>query len=226
MQYYFNGDLLGRLYQVVNMPRTAFAKMLGMTYYNLYRYMQKKDISLLLLNEICNKIHLPISYFFTTEQGAQPLPIASDNYKPSTIDAQYLHSLFRGAKKSSIGLSLRQTNAAIGVAEPVIPTVVMDPKNITIKASQLVDWANALMINLGDVIDCPSRKIPDIYDKMNMETRLTLIKARKEVEGMRRAQNAMVEELEALREENKKLKEFESIGIAATPRVGYERKKQ
>ena len=226
MQYYFNSDLLGRLYQVANMPRTAFAKMIGIPYDRLYRYMANKDISLLLLNEICNKMRLPISYFFTTEPGAQPLPIVSDKYKPSTIDTQYLHLLFRGAEKSPIGLSLRQANEAIGMSNTVIPTVVMNPDNISIKATQLVDWANALMINLGDIINCPTRKIPSIYDKMNVETRRTLIKARKEVENLRRSQNAMAEELEALRAENQKLKEFESIGIAATPRVEYERKKR
>ena len=226
MQYYFNSDLLGRLYQVANMPRTAFAKMIGMPYDRLYRYMANKDMSLLLLNEICNKMHLPISYFFTTEPGPQPLPIVSDNYQPSTIDTQYLHLLFRGAEKSPIGLSLRQANAAIGMSETVIPTVVIAPDNITIKVSQLVDWSNALMINLGDIIKCPSRSIPNIYDAMNATTRRTLINARKEVEAMRKHQSAMAEELQALRAENQRLKEFDSVSIAATPRVQYEGKKK
>lgn len=201
MMYYFNSELLSRLHQVVNMKIKDLATSIGMDYHKLYRRMKDGDIELLMLKEICDKMKLPIGHFFRTSEEPQQLPLPESKYKPAKMNTDYLVMLFRGAEKSPAGMSLRDTNGLLGFAREVMPSCVQG--TVTVKAKQLVEWCNALLINVGEVIQDPMRPIPDLYSVKNNIARRELVAIR---EASRREVSRVNQENEELKAEIESLK--------------------
>ena len=226
MMYYFNSELLSRLHQVVNMKIKDLAASIGMDYHKLYRRMKDGDIELLMLKEICDKMKLPIGHFFRTSEEPQQLPLVESKYKPAKMNTDYLVMLFRGAEKSPAGMSLRDTNGLLGFAREVIPSCVQG--TVTVKAKQLVEWCNALLINVGEVIQDPMRPIPDLYSVKNNIARRELVAireaSRREVSRVNQENEELKAKIAQLQQENRELRqELPGIGIAASPGADYQK---
>lgn len=232
MRYYFNDRLLSKLHQVVDTDVKGLARMLEMDYHKLYRRLKSKDIELLLLKEICEKMRLPLGHFFLTTEDPQPLPLVPAKYRAPKVNTEYIVSLFRGSDKSAVDMSLRTINEALGNARSVMPRCVMG--NITVKVSQVVEWCNTLMINLGEIIKDPICPIPNIYTVKNSVMRRELIAMRRaereEMERVQAANAAVVDELksriEALERENRELRQegAGTLSIAADKSIPYSTK--
>ena len=226
MMYYFNSELLSRLHQVVNMKIKDLAASIGMDYHKLYRRMKDGDIELLMLKEICDKMKLPIGHFFRTSEEPQQLPLPESKYKPAKMNTDYLVMLFRGAEKSPAGMSLRDTNGLLGFAREVMPSCVQG--TVTVKAKQLVEWCNALLINVSEVIQDPMRPIPDLYSVKNNIARRELVAireaSRREVSRVNQENEELKAKIAQLQQENRELRqELPGIGIAASPGVDYQK---
>lgn len=226
MMYYFNSELLSRLHQVVNMKIKDLAVSIGMDYHKLYRRMKDGDIELLMLKEICDKMKLPIGHFFRTSEEPQQLPLPESKYKPAKMNTDYLVMLFRGAEKSPAGMSLRDTNGLLGFAREVMPSCVQG--TVTVKAKQLVEWCNALLINVGEVIQDPMHPIPDLYSVKNNIARRELVAireaSRREVSRVNQENEELKAKIAQLQQENRELRqELPGIGIAASPGVDYQK---
>ena len=227
MMYYFNSELLSRLHQVVNMKIKDLAVSIGMDYHKLYRRMKDGDIELLMLKEICDKMKLPIGHFFRTSEEPQQLPLPERKYKPAKMNTDYLVMLFRGAEKSPAGMSLRDTNGLLGFAREVMPSCVQG--TVTVKAKQLVEWCNALLINVGEVIQDPMRPIPDLYSVKNNIARRELAAIRKEMLETQKKNKELEAEIESLKREKDKLQqetrelrqELPGTGLAADGTAPY-----
>lgn len=224
MMYYFNSELLSRLHQVVNMKIKDLAAFMGMDYHKLYRRMKDGDIELLMLKEICDKMKLPIGHFFRTSEEPQQLPLVESKYKPAKVNTDYLVMLFRGAEKSPAGMSLRDTNATLGFAREVMPSCVKG--TVTVKAKQLVEWCNALLINVGVVVKDPMRPVPDLYSVKNNIVRRELVAIReanrKEVSRVNQENEELKAKIAQLQQENKELRqELPDIGLAADGATRY-----
>lgn len=226
MMYYFNSELLSRLHQVVNMKIKDLAVSIGMDYHKLYRRMKDGDIELLMLKEICDKMKLPIGHFFRTSEEPQQLPLPESKYKPAKMNTDYLVMLFRGAEKSPAGMSLRDTNGLLGFAREVMPSCVQG--TVTVKAKQLVEWCNALLINVSEVIQDPMRPIPDLYSVKNNIARRELVAireaSRREVSRVNQENEELKAKIAQLQQENRELRqELPGIGIAASPGADYQK---
>lgn len=226
MMYYFNSELLSRLHQVVNMKIKDLAVSIGMDYHKLYRRMKDGDIELLMLKEICDKMKLPIGHFFRTSKEPQQLPLPESKYKPAKMNTDYLVMLFRGAEKSPAGMSLRDTNGLLGFPREVMPSCVQG--TVTVKAKQLVEWCNALFINVGEVIQDPMRPIPDLYSVKNNIARRELVAireaSRREVSRVNQENEELKAKIAQLQQENRELRqELPGIGIAASPGTDYQK---
>lgn len=226
MMYYFNSELLSRLHQVVNMKIKDLAASIGMDYHKLYRRMKDGDIELLMLKEICDKMKLPIGHFFRNSEEPQQLPLVESKYKPAKMNTDYLVMLFRGAEKSPAGMSLRDTNGLLGFAREVMPSCVQG--TVTVKAKQLVEWCNALFINVGEVIQDPMRPIPDLYSVKNNIARRELVAireaSRREVSRVNQENEELKAKIAQLQQENRELRqELPGIGIAASPGADYQK---
>ena len=226
MMYYFNSELLSRLHQVVNMKIKDLAVSIGMDYHKLYRRMKDGDIELLMLKEICDKMKLPIGHFFRTSEEPQQLPLVESKYKPAKMNTDYLVMLFRGAEKSPAGMSLRDTNGLLGFAREVMPSCVQG--TVTVKAKQLVEWCNALLINVSEVIQDPMRPIPDLYSVKNNIARRELVAireaSRREVSRVNQENEELKAKIAQLQQENRELRqELPGIGIAASPGADYQK---
>lgn len=226
MMYYFNSELLSRLHQVVNMKIKDLAISIGMDYHKLYRRMKDGDIELLMLKEICDKMKLPIGHFFRTSEEPQQLPLVESKYKPAKMNTDYLVMLFRGAEKSPAGMSLRDTNGLLGFAREVMPSCVQG--TVTVKAKQLVEWCNALLINVGEVIQDPMRPIPDLYSVKNNIARRELVAireaSRREVSRVNQENEELKAKIAQLQQENRELRqELPGTGLAASPGVDYQK---
>lgn len=226
MMYYFNSELLSRLHQVVNMKIKDLAASIGMDYHKLYRRMKDGDIELLMLKEICDKMKLPIGHFFRTSEEPQQLPLPESKYKPAKMNTDYLVLLFRGAEKSPAGMSLRDTNGLLGFAREVMPSCVQG--TVTVKAKQLVEWCNALFINVGEVIQDPMRPIPDLYSVKNNIARRELVAireaSRREVSRVNQENEELKAKIAQLQQENRDLRqELPDVGIAASPGADYQK---
>lgn len=226
MMYYFNSELLSRLHQVVNMKIKDLAVSIGMDYHKLYRRMKDGDIELLMLKEICDKMKLPIGHFFRTSEEPQQLPLVESKYKPAKMNTDYLVMLFRGAEKSPAGMSLRDTNGLLGFAREVMPSCVQG--TVTVKAKQLVEWCNALLINVSEVIQDPMRPIPDLYSVKNNIARRELVAireaSRREVSRVNQENEELKAKIAQLQQENRELRqELPGIGIAASPGTDYQK---
>lgn len=224
MMYYFNSELLSRLHQVVNMKIKDLAVSIGMDYHKLYRRMKDGDIELLMLKEICDKMKLPIGHFFRTSEEPQQLPLPESKYKPAKMNTDYLVLLFRGAEKSPAGMSLRDTNGLLGFAREVMPSCVQG--TVTVKAKQLVDWCNALFINVGEVIQDPMRPIPDLYSVKNNIARRELVAireaSRREVSRVNQENEELKAKIAQLQQENRDLRqELPGTGLAADGTAHY-----
>ena len=224
MMYYFNSELLSRLHQVVNMKIKDLAVSIGMDYHKLYRRMKDGDIELLMLKEICDKIKLPIGHFFRTSEEPQQLPLPESKYKPAKMNTDYLVMLFRGAEKSPAGMSLRDTNGLLGFAREVMPSCVQG--TVTVKAKQLVEWCNALFINVGEVIQDPMRPIPDLYSVKNNIARRELVAireaSRREVSRVNQENEELKAKIAQLQQENRELRqELPGTGLAADGTAPY-----
>lgn len=224
--YYFNSELLSRLHQVVNMKIKDLAVSIGMDYHKLYRRMKDGDIELLMLKEICDKMKLPIGHFFRTSEEPQQLPLVESKYKPAKMNTDYLVMLFRGAEKSPAGMSLRDTNGLLGFAREVMPSCVQG--TVTVKAKQLVEWCNALFINVGEVIQDPMHPIPDLYSVKNNIARRELVAireaSRREVSRVNQENEELKAKIAQLQQENRELRqELPGIGIAASPGADYQK---
>lgn len=224
MMYYFNSELLSRLHQVVNMKIKDLAAFMGMDYHKLYRRMKDGDIELLMLKEICDKMKLPIGHFFRTSEEPQQLPLVESKYKPSKVNTDYLVMLFRGAEKSPAGMSLRDTNGLLGFAREVMPSCVQG--TVTVKAKQLVEWCNALLINVGEVIQDPMRPIPDLYSVKNNIARRELVAireaSRREVSRVNQENEELKAKIAQLQQENRELRqELPGTGLAADGTAPY-----
>lgn len=222
--YYFNSELLSRLHQVVNMKIKDLAVSIGMDYHKLYRRMKDGDIELLMLKEICDKMKLPIGHFFRTSDEPQQLPLPESKYKPAKMNTDYLVMLFRGAEKSPAGMSLRDTNGLLGFAREVMPSCVQG--TVTVKAKQLVEWCNALFINVGEVIQDPMRPIPDLYSVKNNIARRELVAireaSRREVSRVNQENEELKAKIAQLQQENRELRqELPGTGIAADGTAPY-----
>lgn len=218
MMYYFNSELLSRLHQVVNMKIKDLAASIGMDYHKLYRRMKDGDIELLMLKEICDKMKLPIGHFFRTSEEPQQLPLVESKYKPAKMNTDYLVMLFRGAEKSPAGMSLRDTNGLLGFAREVMPSCVQG--TVTVKAKQLVEWCNALLINVSEVIQDPMRPIPDLYSVKNNIARRELVAireaSRREVSRVNQENEELKAKIAHLQQENRELRqELPGTGLAA-----------
>ena len=218
MMYYFNSELLSRLHQVVNMNIKDLAASIGMDYHKLYRRMKDGDIELLMLKEICDKMKLPIGHFFRTSEEPQQLPLVESKYKPAKMNTDYLVMLFRGAEKSPAGMSLRDTNGLLGFAREVMPSCVQG--TVTVKAKQLVEWCNALLINVSEVIQDPMRPIPDLYSVKNNIARRELVAireaSRREVSRVNQENEELKAKIAQLQQENRELRqELPGTGLAA-----------
>lgn len=229
MMYYFNSELLSRLHQVVNMKIKDLAASIGMDYHKLYRRMKDGDIELLMLKEICDKMKLPIGHFFRTSEEPQQLPLPESKYKPAKMNTDYLVMLFRGAEKSPAGMSLRDTNGLLGFAREVMPSCVQG--TVTVKAKQLVEWCNALLINVGEVIQDPMRPIPDLYSVKNNIARREMVAireaSRREVSRVNQENEELKAKIAQLQQENRELRqELPVIGIAASPGTDYQKSAQ
>lgn len=224
MMYYFNSELLSRLHQVVNMKIKDLAVSIGMDYHKLYRRMKDGDIELLMLKEICDKMKLPIGHFFRTSEEPQQLPLVESKYKPAKMNTDYLVMLFRGAEKSPAGMSLRDTNGLLGFAREVMPSCVQG--TVTVKAKQLVEWCNALLINVGEVIQDPMRPIPDLYSVKNNIARRELVAireaSRREVSRVNQENEELKAKIAQLQQENRELRqELPGTGLAADGTAPY-----
>lgn len=224
MMYYFNSELLSRLHQVVNMKIKDLAVSIGMDYHKLYRRMKDGDIELLMLKEICDKIKLPIGHFFRTSKEPQQLPLPESKYRPAKMNTDYLVMLFRGAEKSPAGMSLRDTNGLLGFAREVMPSCVQG--TVTVKAKQLVEWCNALFINVGEVIQDPMRPIPDLYSVKNNIARRELVAireaSRREVSRVNQENEELKSKIAQLQQENRELRqELPGTGLAADGTAPY-----
>ena len=224
MMYYFNSELLSRLHQVVNMKIKDLAVSIGMDYHKLYRRMKDGDIELLMLKEICDKMKLPIGHFFRTSEEPQQLPLVESKYKPAKMNTDYLVMLFRGAEKSPAGMSLRDTNGLLGFPREVMPSCVQG--TVTVKAKQLVDWCNALFINVGEVIQDPMRPIPDLYSVKNNIARRELVAireaSRREVSRVNQENEELKAKIAQLQQENRELRqELPGTGLAADGTAPY-----
>lgn len=226
MMYYFNSELLSRLHQVVNMKIKDLAVSIGMDYHKLYRRMKDGDIELLMLKDICDKMKLPIGHFFRTSEEPQQLPLVESKYKPAKMNTDYLVMLFRGAEKSPAGMSLRDTNGLLGFAREVMPSCVQG--TVTVKAKQLVEWCNALLINVSEVIQDPMHPIPDLYSVKNNIARRELVAireaSRREVSRVNQENEELKAKIAQLQQENRELRqELPGIGIAASPGADYQK---
>lgn len=224
MMYYFNSELLSRLHQVVNMKIKDLAASIGMDYHKLYRRMKDGDIELLMLKEICDKMKLPIGHFFRTSKEPQQLPLPESKYKPAKMNTDYLVMLFRGAEKSPAGMSLRDTNGLLGFPREVMPSCVQG--TVTVKAKQLVEWCNALFINVGEVIQDPMRPIPDLYSVKNNIARRELVAireaSRREVSRVNQENEELKAKIAQLQQENRELRqELPGTGLAADGTAPY-----
>lgn len=224
MMYYFNSELLSRLHQVVNMKIKDLAVSIGMDYHKLYRRMKDGDIELLMLKEICDKMKLPIGHFFRTSKEPQQLPLPESKYKPAKMNTDYLVMLFRGAEKSPAGMSLRDTNGLLGFAREVMPSCVQG--TFTVKAKQLVEWCNALFINVGEVIQDPMHPIPDLYSVKNNIARRELVAireaSRREVSRVNQENEELKAKIAQLQQENRELRqELPGTGLAADGTAPY-----
>lgn len=224
MMYYFNSELLSRLHQVVNMKIKDLAVSIGMDYHKLYRRMKDGDIELLMLKEICDKMKLPIGHFFRTSEEPQQLPLPESKYKPAKMNTDYLVMLFRGAEKSPAGMSLRDTNGLLGFPREVMPSCVQG--TVTVKAKQLVEWCNALFINVGEVIEDPMRPIPDLYSVKNNIARRELVAireaSRREVSRVNQENEELKAKIAQLQQENRELRqELPGTGLAADGTAPY-----
>lgn len=224
MVYYFNSELLSRLHQVVNMKIKDLAVSIGMDYHKLYRRMKDGDIELLMLKEICDKMKLPIGHFFRTSKEPQQLPLVESKYKPAKMNTDYLVMLFRGAEKSPAGMSLRDTNGLLGFPREVMPSCVQG--TVTVKAKQLVEWCNALFINVGEVIQDPMRPIPDLYSVKNNIARRELVAireaSRREVSRVNQENEELKAKIAQLQQENRDLRqELPGTGLAADGTAPY-----
>lgn len=224
MMYYFNSELLSRLHQVVNMKIKDLAVSIGMDYHKLYRRMKDGDIELLMLKEICDKMKLPIGHFFRTSEEPQQLPLVESKYKPAKMNTDYLVMLFRGAEKSPAGMSLRDTNGLLGFAREVMPSCVQG--TVTVKAKQLVEWCNALLINVSEVIQDPMRPIPDLYSVKNNIARRELVAireaSRREVSRVNQENEELKAKIAQLQQENRELRqELPGTGLAADGTAPY-----
>lgn len=224
MMYYFNSELLSRLHQVVNKKIKDLAVSIGMDYHKLYRRMKDGDIELLMLKEICDKMKLPIGHFFRTSEEPQQLPLPESKYKPAKMNTDYLVMLFRGAEKSPAGMSLRDTNGLLGFAREVMPSCVQG--TVTVKAKQLVDWCNALFINVGEVIQDPMHPIPDLYSVKNNIARRELVAireaSRREVSRVNQENEELKAKIAQLQQENRDLRqELPGTGLAADGTAHY-----
>ena len=222
--YYFNSELLSRLHQVVNMKIKDLAASIGMDYHKLYRRMKDGDIELLMLKEICDKMKLPIGHFFRTSKEPQQLPLPESKYKPAKMNTDYLVMLFRGAEKSPAGMSLRDTNGLLGFPREVMPSCVQG--TVTVKAKQLVEWCNALFINVGEVIQDPMRPIPDLYSVKNNIARRELVAireaSRREVSRVNQENEELKAKIAQLQQENRELRqELPGTGLAADGTAPY-----
>ena len=224
MIYYFNSELLSRLHQVVNMKIKDLAVSIGMDYHKLYRRMKDGDIELLMLKEICDKMKLPIGHFFRTSKEPQQLPLVESKYKPAKMNTDYLVMLFRGAEKSPAGMSLRDTNGLLGFPREVMPSCVQG--TVTVKAKQLVEWCNALFINVGEVIQDPMHPIPDLYSVKNNIARRELVAireaSRREVSRVNQENEELKAKIAQLQQENRELRqELPGTGLAADGTAPY-----
>lgn len=224
MMYYFNSELLSRLHQVVNMKIKDLAVSIGMDYHKLYRRMKDGDIELLMLKEICDKMKLPIGHFFRTSEEPQQLPLVESKYKPAKMNTDYLVMLFRGSEKSPAGMSLRDTNGLLGFAREVMPSCVQG--TVTVKAKQLVEWCNALFINVGEVIQDPMHPIPDLYSVKNNIARRELVAireaSRREVSRVNQENEELKAKIAQLQQENRELRqELPGTGLAADGTAPY-----
>lgn len=222
--YYFNSELLSRLHQVVNMKIKDLAVSIGMDYHKLYRRVKDGDIELLMLKEICDKMKLPIGHFFRTSEEPQQLPLVESKYKPAKMNTDYLVMLFRGAEKSPAGMSLRDTNGLLGFPREVMPSCVQG--TVTVKAKQLVEWCNALFINVGEVIQDPMHPIPDLYSVKNNIARRELVAireaSRREVSRVNQENEELKAKIAQLQQENRELRqELPGIGLAADGTAPY-----
>lgn len=211
---------------MVNMKIKDLAVSIGMDYHKLYRRMKDGDIELLMLKEICDKMKLPIGHFFRTSEEPQQLPLVESKYKPAKMNTDYLVMLFRGAEKSPAGMSLRDTNGLLGFAREVMPSCVQG--TVTVKAKQLVEWCNALLINVSEVIQDPMRPIPDLYSVKNNIARRELVAireaSRREVSRVNQENEELKAKIAQLQQENRELRqELPGIGIAASPGADYQK---
>ena len=224
MHYYFNFELLSRLHQCFNMTRKELAKKTGIDYLVIYRALNNPKIELRALLRLCNIVGMPIGYFFRTDDAPAPLPVPPSNFVPAEMNEEYLLSLFAGADKCPLQMSMREVHRCIGVPESKKSRRIH--KHATVTAQQVVDWCNALYVNLDCIINDPMAPIAPIYDVKNVEIRRLMIKNRQEITKLMREKEALEAQNKQLEAENRELKESESIGIAATPCVEYISKKR
>lgn len=219
MQYYFNFDLLSRLHQCFNLTRKQLAEKIGIDYQVLYRALNNKKIELHALLSLCNQARMPIGYFFRTDNAPAQLPLPPTYFKPATVNEEYLLSLFDGDKSSPLQMSMRETLRCIGLPESKRPRCIHPNTGITVP--QLVDWCNALYVNIGEIISDSMQPIPAIYDVKSVELRRLMVKNRKEMEKLQAEKEALELQNRELKAENRQLKEQDSIGIAASPSIMY-----
>lgn len=243
--YVFNEKLLEKLPNITGVTFEGISNRLG--YYHSFMrntLLSLYGISVNALIEICNIYHIPVAYFFCTENELGRAYVEMpDNYAPSRLRMEYLQLLFSGEATSPARLSesmlqklLTSTEKNVGNAR-----VGWYKTKGSLKARELAWMCNELHLDINEVIEDPMGLLPSIYTADEFESKCESIRRKfkssfksRKIDSMRRSikgrteLEARVAELEAknrmLEEEIARLRQESSIGIAASPDVPYERK--
>ncbi len=205
-------------------------------------------IDVVALIDICNKHHIPISYFFCKPEETGVYKEFKGEYKPSRLKVDALIRLFAGRELSPAHLSdralkqlLAGNKATIGSPRGNWFTV----ENNHLKARELANLCNKLCLDINEIIDDPMGMLHSLYtknqfrqrcaevcreyDRENKERRsYTIRKKREELTDKNRRLEAQIDQLEArnrqLEEELRLLRQElkPTLSIAASPDMGYE----
>lgn len=243
--YVFNEKLLEKLPNMTGVTFEGISNRLGYNHGFMRNTLRSLyGISVNALIEICNLYHIPVAYFFCTENEIGRAYVEMpDDYAPSRLRMEFIQLLLSGEKKSPARMSVNMLLTHLKSSDENIGNARIGwCKNAdSLKAREVVRLCNELHLDINEIIEDPMGLLQSLYSAADFKTRCTEIRNRYQSKfkprkvssmrksiGARKSLEARVAELEQqnrmLKDEIERLRQGPNIGLAASPDVPYERK--
>lgn len=216
MKYKYNYLLFSLLPDILSIKKGQLFKQADLAPNSYRRWCNNRDLLLSELVKVCNRIHISISHFITTDTLLAINPkgsytIEAGKFVPIELKTGRLSDLF-GLNKS-LDIPYKDVAEAMDVSVPTFMSWTEDGLRSRIKVSDFIRLCNLYHLNANTLIEDRNKPIRSAFSGMAYKPAPTVSK---ELEQTKLENIRLKEEVERLKNEMEELKRTLSGGYRMT----------